>query len=58
MRKWRSLVDFLKSKYTSIVKVQSKDDSCSIYPLSNVKNYGLIKLLSDSINNFVWVKSR
>ena len=58
MRKWRSLVDFLKSKYTSIVKVQSKDDSCSIYPLSNVKNYGLIKLLSDSINNFVWVKTR
>ena len=58
VRKWRCLVDFLKSKYTSIVKVQSKDDRCSIYPLSNVKNYGLIKLLSDSINNFVWVKSR
>ena len=57
VHKWRSLVDFLKSKYTSIVKVQSKDDSCSIYPLSNVKNYGLIKLLSDCINNFVWVKS-
>lgn len=58
VRKWRCLVDFLKSKYTSIVKVQSKDDRCSIYPPSNVKNYGLIKPLSDSINNFVWVKSR
>ena len=57
VHKWQSLVDFLKSKYTSIVKVQSKDDSCSIYPLSNVKNYGLIKLLSDCIDNFAWVKS-